>query len=169
VVLKGLSSLINVYMKKIAINKCYGGFGLSTTAIKRVAELKGKKIWFFNREKLTQGCYVQALPEEENDMLVYCFTVEKPNEVLSEEKPWREMTMEERKAQGDKYDSITFQADRLPRDDKDVVKAIEELGSEKASARHAEIKVVEVPDEVEWTIEEYDGMEWVAEAHRTWG
>ena len=27
---------------------------------------------------------------------------------------------------------------------------------------------VSIPDDVEWQIEEYDGMEWVAEAHRTW-
>jgi hypothetical protein len=25
-----------------------------------------------------------------------------------------------------------------------------------------------VPDGVEWTVEEYDGREWVAEVHRTW-
>jgi hypothetical protein len=31
------------------------------------------------------------------------------------------------------------------------------------------LKVVEVPDGVECQIEEYDGMEWVAEKHRTWG
>ena len=29
-------------------------------------------------------------------------------------------------------------------------------------------KIVEVPDEVSWTIQEYDGKEWVAEVHRTW-
>jgi hypothetical protein len=28
--------------------------------------------------------------------------------------------------------------------------------------------VVTIPDDVAWTIEEYDGNEWVAEVHRTW-
>jgi hypothetical protein len=28
--------------------------------------------------------------------------------------------------------------------------------------------VVEIPDGVEWEIAEYDGLEWVAEKHRTW-
>jgi hypothetical protein len=32
----------------------------------------------------------------------------------------------------------------------------------------AELKVVESPDDVEWEIEEYDGIEWIAEVHRTW-
>jgi hypothetical protein len=32
----------------------------------------------------------------------------------------------------------------------------------------SELKIVEVPDDVNWYIEEYDGMEHVAERHRTW-
>jgi hypothetical protein len=34
--------------------------------------------------------------------------------------------------------------------------------------RNAELKVVEVPDEVSWHIQDYDGKEWVAEDHRIW-
>lgn len=26
----------------------------------------------------------------------------------------------------------------------------------------------DIPDDVEWEIEEYDGLEWVSEKHRTW-
>lgn len=29
--------------------------------------------------------------------------------------------------------------------------------------------VVEIPDDVEWEINDYDGIEWVAEKHRVWG
>jgi len=32
----------------------------------------------------------------------------------------------------------------------------------------AQLKVVDVPDDVDWYIDEYDGKEWVAERHRTW-
>jgi hypothetical protein len=28
---------------------------------------------------------------------------------------------------------------------------------------------VDIPDDVKWQIEEYDGNEWIAESHRTWG
>lgn len=31
-----------------------------------------------------------------------------------------------------------------------------------------DLKVVEIPDDVDWVVEEYDGCEWVAERHRTW-
>ncbi len=30
------------------------------------------------------------------------------------------------------------------------------------------LKVVEIPDDIDWEIKEYDGMEWVAEKHRIW-
>lgn len=32
-----------------------------------------------------------------------------------------------------------------------------------------EYKVVEIPSDVDWTIEEYDGSETIVEKHRTWG
>lgn len=56
----------------------------------------------------------------------------------------------------------------LDRTDPNLVQAIEELGEEKASGRFAELKVVEIPDDVEFYVAEYDGNEWVAEKHRTW-
>jgi hypothetical protein len=49
-----------------------------------------------------------------------------------------------------------------------LIQVVEELG-EKASGRFADLKVVEIPDDVEWQIDEYDGLEWVSERHRTWG
>jgi hypothetical protein len=55
----------------------------------------------------------------------------------------------------------------LARDDPDLVAVVEELGNQ-ANGRHAELKVVDIPDDVNWCIEEYDGREWVAERHRTW-
>jgi hypothetical protein len=51
----------------------------------------------------------------------------------------------------------------------DLIAVIEELGVESASGKYAEIAIVEVPDDVEWFIDEYDGVEHVAEVHRTWG
>ena len=53
------------------------------------------------------------------------------------------------------------------RSDPDLVAAVEELGK-KASGSYAELKVVEIPDGVEYQIEEYDGTEYIAEKHRTW-
>ena len=53
------------------------------------------------------------------------------------------------------------------RDDPDLVRCVEELGT-KADGRYAQLKVVEIPDGVAFTVEDYDGMEWVTETRRTW-
>lgn len=50
-----------------------------------------------------------------------------------------------------------------------LVRVVEELGAAAAGSSYSDLKIVDVPDDVEWTIEEYDGIEWVAEVHRTWG
>ena len=55
------------------------------------------------------------------------------------------------------------------RADPHLIRVVEELGAT-ANGSHAEIKVIEIPDDVadNWEIAEYDGIEWVAEKHRTW-
>jgi hypothetical protein len=53
------------------------------------------------------------------------------------------------------------------RADEDLVAVVEELG-EAANGHAANLKVVEIPDGIEWYIHEYDGREHVAERHRTW-
>ena len=55
----------------------------------------------------------------------------------------------------------------LERTDPDLVAVVEELG-EKADGYGAELKIVNIPDNIEWHIQEYDGMEKVCENYRTW-
>jgi hypothetical protein len=55
----------------------------------------------------------------------------------------------------------------IKRDDTDLVVVVEELGA-KANGTFAELKIVEIPEDVNWEIDEYDGTECVAEVHRTW-
>ncbi len=55
----------------------------------------------------------------------------------------------------------------VARDDPYLIQTIKELG-EAANTRFCTLKIVEIPAEVEWEIAEYDGLEWVAEKHRTW-
>jgi putative intracellular protease/amidase len=92
-------------MKKIVINVCHGGFGLSETAELLYTELAGRSVSQYYWE--------------------------------------------------------------IERDDPYLVEVVERLGKS-ASGTYARLKVVEIPDDVVWTIHDYDGLEWVAEAHRTW-
>lgn len=49
----------------------------------------------------------------------------------------------------------------------DLIQMVEELG-DKASGDLAELKIVEIPDNIKWSIQDYDGVEWIAEEHREW-
>ncbi len=64
-------------------------------------------------------------------------------------------------------ESNFFDERELERDDPELVHVVKTLKKE-ASGRFASLKIVSIPDDVEWQIEEYDGREWVAEVHGTW-
>jgi hypothetical protein len=61
------------------------------------------------------------------------------------------------------YRTSDFDTKDLPRDDKLLIEVLEEYGPEKTG-----VKIVEIPANVKWQIDEYDGLEWVAEVHRRW-
>jgi len=56
----------------------------------------------------------------------------------------------------------------IARNDPALVQVVEKLGSEKASGKRATLWIVEIPDGVEWEVNDYDGLEWVSEKHRRW-
>jgi len=87
--------------KKVVINTCYGGFGLSEKA-----------------------CKMLGIDSE--------------------------------------YDHVD-----IDRHNKNLINVVETLGDE-ANGECAELKIVEIPDDVDYIIEEYDGLEWISESHRTW-
>jgi hypothetical protein len=93
-------------IRRIVINECYGGFGLSDLAEQR---------------------YKQMVGIDDKDWSYY----------------------------------------NIARDDPYLVKIVREMGTA-ANGPHANLKIVDVPADVEWKISEYDGNEWVAEKHRTW-
>jgi hypothetical protein len=53
------------------------------------------------------------------------------------------------------------------RDDPLLVAAVEALGSE-ANGSCAQLKVVEIPNGIDWEIVDYDGNEHIAQRHRVW-
>ena len=119
---------------KVAINACYGGFGLSDAAFERLLGLKGIEFDKKPHAGLSGITHYYRKGEMDND-----------NAYLS---PY------------DFYEG-------KHRADPDLIRIIEEM-DEDAFGWAAQLAVVEIPDDVEWQIEEYDGREWVAEKHRTW-
>ena len=150
-------------MTKIVINDCFGGFGLSPKALKRYAELKGKECYFF--KSTLDDKYTPLKIEEIESIFWTAFTVPNPEEVLPKEKIGEYGNYLE---YNQAYGKIELNSRDISRTDLYLIKVVEELGKD-ANDYCSELKVVEIPDDIEWTIEEYDGNETIHEKHRSWG
>jgi hypothetical protein len=59
----------------------------------------------------------------------------------------------------------------IARDDPVLLDIIEKIGLQAAGGGFSKLKIIQIPDDVPadgWIVNDYDGMEWVAEKHRTW-
>lgn len=138
-------------MQKIAIHRSYGCFSLYPAALKRYCELQGKECFFYSFsyvnsiEELTP---IDKTPDESNsDWNAYDI----PNAHLLNKKD------------RDEHFLTMFIPD-IDRTKPELIQVIQEMGN----AAGDNLKIVEIPDDVKWIIEEYDGAEWVSEVHRTW-
>lgn len=134
---------------KVVINKCFGGFSLSPKCLKRWMELKGKTAYFYieSNGKLTP-IDVDAIPKISWDWLAFLqdgFTDSKTA-----------------------FNSGSYIHNRPDdRADPDLIKAVEELGKEANGAR-AELEIVDIPEDLKYYIDDYDGRESIHEEHRSW-
>lgn len=67
--------------------------------------------------------------------------------------------------QNDNFDGYLRE---IPRNDPMLIQVIEEMG-DSANGFCATLRIIEIPDDVDFDVEEYDGLEWIAEKRRTWG
>jgi len=121
-------------MRKVAINRCFGGFGLSDEAFEKLLTRRGiafEKVVDPEKSTLLGTCYYKAGHAGDNEYYLSDYEF---------------------------YDD---------RSDPDLIAVIEEM-KQAANNWAAEIEIVEIPLDVEWHIAEYDGLEHVAENHRTW-
>lgn len=140
---------------KVVINACFGGFAISEAAYSKLIE------W---------GIPVRRYGEETRDPNTGLYSGPKGNEgmVIFD----RELTPAEDRSAVD--EAMTRLAGRYwaawldrARSHPLLVRLVEELG-EAVNGPCAKLKVIEVPDGVEWEVSEYDGYEKVEEVHRSW-
>lgn len=142
---------LNIKQMKIVINTCFGGYSISALATKELAKRKGKECFFFTTDLRTHEYNPVSIEEAENAFCWFAYSVNNPQDYRLSERAEKISLMDI-----EKY-----------RSDSDLIAVIEELG-EKANGKHAELKIVEIPDGVDWEIDEYDGIETIHEVHRSW-
>lgn len=138
-------------MTQIVINTDFGGFGLSDEAVFLYFQKKGWGVHYKKQEthseffKIVDG---QPLP----DILF---------------KEYIDLTDDERDQYNTAYEEYGFFDWELERDDAVLLEVVKELGA-KANGWASRLKIVTIPDDVDWGIHEYDGREHIYEKHRTW-
>lgn len=138
--------------KKIVYNGCFGGFGLSEKAVLRYAEIKGFKVY----------------PKKEGILTIYYLVPEGERFPFDKyDRIWHQLTEETKQEYNRAYGKQIFNENDIDRDDETLVQVVEELGKD-ANGTCADLVIVEIPDDVEWEITEYDGNETVEEVHRSW-
>lgn len=127
--------------KKIILNKSFGGFDVSEEGYRLYAKKKGLELYKYIICDYDVNKLRYATKDE--NFIVYYYTKDFGNNV--------EISNEDNK----KY--FLYLNNRY-REDETLIEVVEELG-QKASGRFGNLQIVEIPDNVFYQINEYDGLE----------
>lgn len=146
-------------MVKVVINRRFGGFGLSDEAYEKLIEYgvpvrkytpqdRDPETRLYKPQPLNDGevIFDRELTPEGEDSLNDLYWKYKPNSIH------------------DRYWETWIDDNRThPL----LIRVVEELG-DKANGKHSELKIIEIPDDVKYEIDKYDGLETIHEVHRSW-
>ncbi len=142
---------------KVVINKCYGGFSLSSRAYERLIELGIPVRKYVTRDKSGSSAKKALGPTEKLIFDTAVSGLPRTEDEVIELDVLRDFGT-------NRYLDLWTHAHRS---DPLLVSVVEELGQD-ASGPRAHLVVIEIPDDVQYEICDFAGKEWVAEKHRTW-
>jgi len=148
-----------VKTKKVVINVCFGGFGLSDEAYEWLIAYGVKVQKYHEQERGKNGRYMDQ-PLNDGEVIFDRGLTPMGEDSLNDlyYKSVGRSSMSSRY-----WECWTDKKREHPL----VVKCVKELGT-KADGRCAELKIVSIPADVDYEIDEHDGWEHIAEVHRTW-
>lgn len=135
---------------KVILNKCFGGFGISPEGYKLYCQKKNIPCYFY-RTVYLKNDHIGYNKVKNPDWADYCFTEDFGDLFEGENNEFEKM----------------LYLDSEYREDATLIEVVEELG-EKANGRFAELVVVDIPDGLNYVIDEYDGIETLHERVKEW-
>ena len=130
-------------MREIILNKCYGGFDVSYEAYKLYAHKKGLDLYRYKSSFKDIKHIIYNKAKDDEDLFVSYFTKDFGDNV--------EISNED-------YEKYLLNIREDKREDPILIEVIKELG-EKASGRFGNLKIVKIPNDADFVLEEYDGIE----------
>ncbi|MHC5375611.1 hypothetical protein ACYSNU_17730 [Enterococcus sp. LJL120] len=140
---------------KIVLNKCFGGFGLSHKAKMEIFKRKGIIVFpythIWNSKSIDRDYWERYEGQKLGSSLSQIYYLEKDPDVENFVMNWEDVS--------NKFGFVDDDYDETEmRNDETLVTVVEELGDE-ADGSFANLKVVEIPEGVDWEISDYDGVE----------
>lgn len=133
---------------KVVINGCFGGFSISIEALYELVKMKSSAV----RKTTLKKWFGDDWAEDIKKLVDYKDGFKRAEYIPVLFKG--------------KYAYSLKDGDEV-RKHPDLIKVVNELG-DNANGSCAKLMIVEIPDGVDYEIEEYDGNEHIAEKHRTW-
>jgi len=134
--------------KEVVINTCYGGFGLSDEAYEELIKLGVPTRKYSPELKDEKVIFDRKLTPKGESVL---------NDVLYWDRQGKSKLAQ-------RYWDAWIQYDR---ENPLLIQVIKKLGT-KANGPYSDLKIVKIPAYIDYVIEEYDGVEHIAESHRVW-
>lgn len=136
---------------KVILNKCYGGFGVSQEAYELYAKKKGIEIFAYKLEILNDKP-IYRKTDTGSSIFTINFTKDFGDYI--------EMS-------DDDFDKYYLNLDDSHREDPILIEVVEELGK-RANGPFAKLVIVDIPDGMEYEIDDYDGFETLHQKVETW-
>lgn len=141
-------------MKKVILNKCFGGFDVSKEAYLLYAKKKGLKLYIYVGEFIENSKdFIYKRTNNDNNSLFTNYFTKDFGDVA--------------RISNEDFEKYNLYLREKHREDPILIEVVEELG-EKANGRFGSLKIVEIPDDIEYVIDEYDGIETLHQKVQEW-
>lgn len=157
---------------EVILNKEYGSFSVSLMAYKLYAEKKGIELYAYYGDYsnyLSQGVVVYrkidwtvlSLLEyhNNNSSSLYCFTKDLGESIIE--------SKENKEEVNEIFIEYCFHLGSKDREDPILIEVVKELGS-KANGSFSDLRIVNIPDDLDYVIDVYDGYETLHQRVHTW-